>query len=304
LNRRSSGFALILVIWSLVLLASVATGFAFAVRHEIRIAADLTSAAQAEAAATAALHTAVLEFSTPATEGRWLADGQLHAVPWLGAAVAVRISLENGRIDINRAPRELLAGLFTLLFPDGNPDALSDAVIDWRDKDDQPGPAGAERESYSRAGYGYGPPNAAFDSVNELGRVMGFDSRMVDLARPYITVYSGRPKVHAASADLLVLEAVPGIDQAAARAFVAQREYALDGDGKLDLTGLQKGGRYLDTGSRISVLSVDIDVRLNDGWSRRERAVIKLDRRNGYLLLARERIPTGGTLQALPDDNR
>ena len=56
MKQRAGGFALILVIWALVLLTSLATGFALAIRHEIRVSGDMASIAQAEATATAALH--------------------------------------------------------------------------------------------------------------------------------------------------------------------------------------------------------------------------------------------------------
>jgi hypothetical protein len=40
------------------------------------------------------------------------------------------------------------------------------------------------------------------------------------------------------------------------------------------------------------LLSIDIDVRLDDGFRRREHAVIQLNRTRGYTLLARETLPT------------
>ena len=58
MRRGAGGFALILVIWALVLLTSLATGFALAIRHEIRVAGDLASIAQAEATTSATLHAA------------------------------------------------------------------------------------------------------------------------------------------------------------------------------------------------------------------------------------------------------
>ena len=39
--RTQKGFALILVIWALVLLVSLGSGFSYALRHEVRAASDL-----------------------------------------------------------------------------------------------------------------------------------------------------------------------------------------------------------------------------------------------------------------------
>jgi hypothetical protein len=43
------------------------------------------------------------------------------------------------------------------------------------------------------------------------------------------------------------------------------------------------------------LLSVDIDVRLANGFMRREHAVIQLHRTRGYKLIAREPLPAAAT---------
>ena len=262
-------------------------------RHEARVAADMESIARAEATTTAVMHTAVLALSSSDPEQRWQADSQTHLIPWPGATSKVVVRSESGRIDINRAPRELLIGLFSELFADADPEALADAVIDWRDSDDRPGPAGAEKNAYLSAGYRYVPANTPFDSVNELGRVIGFDSEMLAEAGDYVTIYSRQPRINAASADLVVLTAVPGIDGDQAQAFIAHRERVLAEGGALDYTPLRTGRRFLDTRPGGKYLSLDIEVVLDEGLRRHEHAVILLDRTRGYRLLARESRPVG-----------
>ena len=293
MNRREQGFALILVIWALVLLSSLAGGFAYAVRHEIRVAGDMEAIMRAEAIATAVLNTAVLALSNTDPEQRWRVDSQTHLIPWPGASSQVTVRSESGRIDINRAPRELLAGLFSQLLTDADPDALADAIIDWRDSDSRPGPAGAELNAYLQAGYRYGPSNSPFNSVNELSQVIGFNSGMLDVASDYLTVYSRQPRVNASSADLVVLAAVPGIDRDKAAAFIAHRAQVLAEGGELDYTPLGTGRRFLDTRPGGKYLSLDIEVVLDEGLKRREHAVIQLDRKRGYRLLTREMRPVG-----------
>jgi len=289
---RHGGFALILVIWAIVLLASLAAGFAFAVRHEIRVAGDMASVARAEAAASAALHTAALLLGRADPEERWQADTRLRSMPWPDAVIGVRVQSESGRIDINRAPRALLLGLFAQFFPPGRADALVDALIDWRDDDDEPEPAGAEREAYEQAGYSYGPANAPFNSVNELSRVLGFDGQIRDTLRPYLTVHSRRPRINVLGADLIVLLSVPGVDRDIAATLVAQRDRILTEGGRMDFTALRSGRQYLESRPNDRLLSIDIDVRLDSGFRRREHAVIQLNRTRGYTLLARETLPT------------
>ena len=292
MTGRHGGFALILVIWAIVLLASLAAGFAFAVRHEIRVAGDMASVARAEAAASAALHTAALLLGRADPEERWQADTRLRSMPWPDAVIGVRVQSESGRIDINRAPRALLLGLFAQFFPPGRADALVDALIDWRDDDDEPEPAGAEREAYEQAGYAYGPANAPFNSVNELSRVLGFDGQIKDTLRPYLTVHSRRPRINVLGADLIVLLSVPGVDRDIAATLVAQRDRILTEGGRMDFTALRSGRQYLESRPNDRLLSIDIDVRLDSGFRRREHAVIQLNRTSGYTLLARETLPT------------
>lgn len=295
MRRNASGFALILVIWGLLLLTSLATGFALAVRHETRIAADLADIARTEAAATAALHTTILALSSGSREDRWVADTRTHVLPWPSARISVRVQSESGRIDINRAPRELLIGLFAQLFDDTDAQTLADRVIDWRDRDDRPEPEGAEKADYFRAGYSYEPANSAFYSVDELSQVMGFSNSMVALARPYLTVHSRQPRVNAISADLVVLTSIPGIDHSAAEAFIAHRESALEEDGDIDYSLLRDAARYVDKRLGGRLFSLDIEVRLNNGLTRREHAVIRISRRESFSLLVRETLPVGQT---------
>ena len=99
MRRRADGFALILVIWALVLLATVATGFAAAVRHETRSAGDLASLARAEAIAAAAVRHAALALASTDPDFRWQADAQLREIPWPDARVEVRVRSENARIE-------------------------------------------------------------------------------------------------------------------------------------------------------------------------------------------------------------
>lgn len=294
MKSQCSGMALMLVIWALVLMSSLATGFALGVRHEIRVAGDLASMAHAEAAAVAALHKAVLEIASPDRERPWQADSSWHRFQWDQASVAVQVQAENGRIDLNRAPHDLLMGLFEQILPDADHQALLDAVLDWRDPDDRSRPEGAEEREYSRAGYPYGPPNRPFRSLNELSQVLGFDRSQVAALLPYLTIYSRSNRIHAASADLAVLAAIPGIEREDAESFVLQRDLAQEedeADDGLDLSLLGGGSRYLIKGFRAFTYSLIIEVRMADGLVRRERVVIQLRGELGFTVLARQSLP-------------
>src|SRR5690606_18169218 len=56
---------------------------------------------------------------------------------------------------------------------------LADAVIDWRDKDDEAGPEGAESEYYATLNPPYKAKNRPLDTVEELLMVKGFNGRIL-----------------------------------------------------------------------------------------------------------------------------
>lgn len=80
---------------------------------------------------------------------------------------------EASRLDLNFATREQLAEL------PGITDEAIDAILDWRDEDDDPEPLGAEAEVYAAKDPPYLPKNGFFESLDELLRVEGVDAAML-----------------------------------------------------------------------------------------------------------------------------
>jgi general secretion pathway protein K len=286
--RCQAGFALMLVIWALVLLSSLGVGYAYSVRHELRFASDTAARVRAEAAALTAFHVAVQALSTDDDERRWQPNQGPRRLSLADAEVELEIKSANSRIDLNAAPVELLAGLFRQLLPEDDADALADAVQDWRDRDDQPQPLGAEDAAYRVAGLPYTPANRPFASVHELSQVLGFGRDRVDALLPYLTVYSRQPRINAMGAELVVLAAIPGISQEAAAAFVAERTQALASDSQPDFRTLGNGRRFLDIQSADNTYSVQLTATTRDGLTWRERRVVRIQRGRGYEVLERD----------------
>jgi general secretion pathway protein K len=118
---------------------------------------------------------------------------------------------ENSRIDLNFAPKPLLAGLLSGIGVP-NDEALNDAdrIVAWRSplKSSQSDP---EAGLYRAAGKDYGPRHGPFQHPDELALVADLRPTLVDRILPYVTVYSGRPEINVFVAPPQVLEAVPGI---------------------------------------------------------------------------------------------
>jgi general secretion pathway protein K len=121
------------------------------------------------------------------------------------------------RLDINRAAPEALGKLL-------GSDSLVDALLDWRDSDDVPGPCGAEREWYADQGR-RAPRNGPFADPAELRWVRGFDSATVRRLELFLTT-SGEVAVDLNAAPVAVIGTLPGLDAQAVATILTRRALA------------------------------------------------------------------------------
>lgn len=90
------------------------------------------------------------------------------------------ITDEAAKLNINSATPEQLRTLIAQVAPaDAVVDELVDALIDWRDSDENAQPNGAERDYYLTLTPPYFPKNAPFDTVEELLMVKGFTAQVL-----------------------------------------------------------------------------------------------------------------------------
>jgi general secretion pathway protein K len=206
--RKSSGergFVIVAVLWILAALAALAMVFAAYLSASTRAIAVNETALQTEALISASLELTAYQLA--------LADE--HAKPPQGAfhfrmddaSVQVAFISEAARIDLNLAPKEMLAGLFITL--GARKDAAieyADRVVGWRTRL-VPGSANEEQARYNSAGYA--PRQAPFTHVNELALVVGLPPALVERALPFVTVFNGSPDIDPAIAAPEVIEAMP-----------------------------------------------------------------------------------------------
>ena len=83
--RRQRGFALLIVLWTLALLALLGTQLLAAARSDTQLARNLVDSAALEAATDGAVQQAMFGMLEPPPR-RWIADGSMHIVR-LGPAV-------------------------------------------------------------------------------------------------------------------------------------------------------------------------------------------------------------------------
>src|SRR6516225_6834363 len=114
-RRRSRGFALLIVLWTLVLIAFVVAHITASGRTEIRIADNLVDNAVARAAADGAISEAIFNLTNPRQDQRWALNGAPRQLVVGDSRIEVRLEDEASRINPSLASPLLLQGLLQTL---------------------------------------------------------------------------------------------------------------------------------------------------------------------------------------------
>jgi general secretion pathway protein K len=204
--RRERGFALLVVLWSLVLLGLLLTQVMSSGRTALALAGNLRAASAARAAADGAIQEAT--FHVLANDAQhWAPDTAPHRIIVGGFSTDVRISSLSGKINPNLASVPLLAGLMQAVgaSPD-QADSIATAIAAWR----SPPPSNAKAAllaAYRQAGLAYGPPGQPFADLSELGAVIGMTPDLLAKLTPHLSLYpTGDPQP--TFADPIVLKAL------------------------------------------------------------------------------------------------
>ncbi len=208
---KARGVVLVAVLWVVVILLVLASGITSQYRTQQRIVGNRVVTAQTEAAAEGGVSLLLGVLREQLAGGRKVMLDVPHRFRLGDIEVTARIRDERGRVDLNRAPPELLRGVFLAAGVDfDTSDALADAVLDWRDEDQLRRLHGAEDDDYRRAGLRYEAKDAPFDSVDELQQVLGMTEAIYRKVREGFTVYTEAANINPVAAPRLVLEAIPG----------------------------------------------------------------------------------------------
>ncbi len=166
----------------------------------LRQAGDLRRNAQLDAEAAGGVQEAMFHLLDTGRD-HWPADGGTHRIQEAGSRLLLRIDSETGKVNLNSASPDLLAGLLQAVGADSRrAAAIATAIVAWRfpRSRDTSDPA---------AGPGYQSPGAPFESIAELGLVPGMTPALLTALAPHLTLYhNGDPDL--ASADPVVLRAI------------------------------------------------------------------------------------------------
>ncbi len=212
-NSADRGFTMIVVLWVIALLTLILMGFLRSAGTHTGIAANAVTSARAEALSDAGIHLGVLDLiqasgtgTVAAATARNFVTKTCRAGP--GETISIRIQDTAGRVDLNAASQTLLAALLAGVGASATDAAAgAAAIVDFRDRDNEPLPGGAEAAAYAASGLKISAKNAPFDTVEELEHVFGFTLPRIKALLPHITVHSGIAGVDpsAASPSLMSL---------------------------------------------------------------------------------------------------
>lgn len=236
MNARERGTALLLVLWVTVLLAALLAGLAAATRSHGESALYGSEHLRAQLAAEAGLAHAVAGLNAQARSQRWIPDGRAYRFDFDGAKVTTRVVDVSGMFDLNAASTGLLQRLFVAAGADAaRASQLADALATWR--------GGSQLQLRGGAASAHGPLRA----LDQLAALPGMDATLFAKLQPAVTVFSGRNFPDASFAGPLALEALRGLNAAAAETMVRERRArpASAGAGNGAAAGAVAGGELV-----------------------------------------------------------
>jgi general secretion pathway protein K len=218
-RKRSEGFILVAVLWIISALAGVAAVYSVYVKETASMMAGQDEQLEAQELAISGVELAVYQMT--AIPDAQPTGGKL--VTRIGnAEVMVEFRAETARIDLNLAPKPVLAGLFVALGVQADAaEGYADRILGWR----TPLASGVnDAETPFYRGKTYGPRHGPFEHVNELALLAGFPPALIECILPYVTVYSGQAAIDVFDAAPVVLSALPGITPDRVQILLSQRQ--------------------------------------------------------------------------------
>lgn len=200
--------ALLVVLWTLLLVGVVAAALSGEARKQGLLARNGVALARAEAAAEGGVVQAVAALMDPRPEFRWAADGRVHRFVLDGVTVEVRIVDEAGKIDVNTGSTELLAALLEVV--GASPQAAFAIAADV---------------AALRAGGRTGQPRG-FETTSELLSIPGMTPPLFERIAPFVTVLTRARGVDPGVAPRPVLLALAARDPSASPAGAPANEGA------------------------------------------------------------------------------
>jgi general secretion pathway protein K len=239
---KEEGSVLLLVILILTLISVLILSWAQEWRTELKLAGNFGEAHKCQRLAEAGIYYALGKMMTAKAEelaglqaigpqpqqasgDLWLGDQRPHGLELPGGTVEVTMADEGGKININRAPEELLHRFFVSLgLQEHQVRTMVDSLQDWRTTGSSPRPYGAKSGYYLGLDPPYVAKNGKFETVEELAWVRGFEaSPLIPRLNRWLTVQTPGLGINLNTAPLEVLMAM-GLARDLAQNIIAARQ--------------------------------------------------------------------------------
>src|SRR6202166_2451854 len=254
-RQNTRGFIVVVVLWILAALSALVLIYLTYVTNTAIVVAGSADRVQAEALESAGVELAAYQL-TSVNEATRPTSGTFNAKVGAGR-VTVTFRSEGARIDLNAAPKGLLAGFIAGLGAAPSDAAgYADRILAWRAPtelgDDDP-----ENSFYRTSGAAYLPRHAPFPAAEELWLVKGIPPAIVERMLPFVTVFSNLASVNILDAAPQVVAALPGMTPGKLQDVLSQRADAAQD--RQSLLGIAGGEGATLAGSKAYRITVGVE---------------------------------------------
>jgi general secretion pathway protein K len=243
---KSRGVAMVIVLWVIMVLSLLISGFAFTMQVETQVASFSRKELKAEMLARSGVEIArmqlMLHMKSPTESGLdalnqdWVTNDTLYVDHELGEGkYNVKVTDEESKLPINVLDQTQLKRLMELLsVDDSDSDVIVDSILDWKEAGELHRLNGAKSDYYERLSPPYRAKGAPLDRVEELLLIRGVTKELYDgapatgnePARPgFKDLFTTRSvHVNVNTASSIVLQTILGLDDTHVAALLTRRD--------------------------------------------------------------------------------
>jgi len=184
-HHTQSGFVLLIVLWALAIMALIDAAITSGSRTNLKLAEELRAVAYAESAADGGVAEAIFRLQNK----QWAVNAT-YAIKIGAARLNIELRDEATKVNPNRASWSVLKLLLISVGVDeATSTRIAKSIVDYRNRTTTSLLGGQSIAQYRDAGLTYGPSNRPFESLDEIGLVIGVTPDLLARIEPHLTIY-------------------------------------------------------------------------------------------------------------------